>query len=57
MLFNTVATSLALPTEEVDNLIEAGQRLLRRSPEFQDLVDHMRSLDKKDRTNTAANKR
>ena len=57
VLFNNVATSLALPSDEVDNLVEAGHRLLRRSPEFQDLVDHMRSLDKKDRTNTAANKR
>jgi NTE family protein len=57
VLFNNVATSLALPAEEVDNLVEAGHRLLRKSPEFQDLVAHMRSLDKKGRASTAANLR
>ena len=46
VLFNNVATSLALPSEEVDYLVEAGHRLLRNSPEFQELVAHMRSLDK-----------
>lgn len=46
ILFNNVATSLALPAEEVDNLIEAGHRLLRNSPEFAELVKDMQSLDR-----------
>lgn len=46
VLFNNVATSLALPSDEVDNLVEAGHRLLRKSSEFHDLVEHVRSLDK-----------
>ena len=57
VLFNNVATSLALPADEVDNLVEAGHRLLRKSPEFHDLVAHMRSLDKKDSPKTTANLR
>ena len=57
VLFNNVATSLALPAEEVDNLVEAGHRLLRQSPEFHDLVTHVRSMDKKGRASTAANLR
>jgi len=57
VLFNNVATSLALPADEVNNLIEAGHRLLRQSPEFRDLVAHMQSLDKNDGTNTAENMR
>jgi len=52
--FNNVATSLALPTEEVDNLVEAGHRLLRKSSEFHDLVKHVRSLDKQDSARAAA---
>jgi len=55
VLFNNVATSLALPSDEVDNLVEAGHRLLRKSPEFHDLVEHVRSLDEKDGTKPAAN--
>jgi len=54
VMFNNVATSLALPADEVDNLIEAGHRLMRQSPEFLDLVEHVRSLDKKHGTNSAA---
>jgi NTE family protein len=56
VLFNNVATSLALPSDEVDKLVEAGHRLLRKSPKFQDLLTHMRSLDKQDRTTPADNK-
>jgi NTE family protein len=48
VLFNNVATSLALPADEVDNLIEAGHRLLRNSPEFAELVKHMQSMDRHD---------
>jgi NTE family protein len=57
VLFNNVATSLALPADEVNNLIEAGHQLLRKSPEFSDLVANMHSLDKKDSTNTTGNMR
>jgi len=57
VLFNNVATSLALPTEEVNNLVEAGHRLLRKSPEFHDLVTLVRSMDKKGRASTAADLR
>ena len=57
VLFNNVATSLALPAEEVNNLTEAGHRLLRKSPEFHDLILHMQTLDKKDGAKTAANLR
>jgi len=57
VMFNNVATSLALPADEVNNLTEAGHRLLRQSPEFRDLVEHMQSLDKKDSTNATANMR
>ncbi|MDX1718415.1 MAG: patatin-like phospholipase family protein, partial [Anderseniella sp.] len=52
ILFNNVATSLALPAEEVDNLIEAGHRLLRNSPEFAELVKDMQSLDGRDGSKT-----
>jgi len=52
--FNNVATSLALPPGEVNDLIEAGHRLLRGSPEFLDLMAHVRSLDNKDGAHTAA---
>ncbi len=37
-LFNNIATSFALPEEEVDNLIEAARRLLRQNPEYQRLM-------------------
>jgi NTE family protein len=57
VLFNNVATSLALPADEVDNVIEAGHRLLRKSPEFGDLVMHMRSLDKNDSIHTGESRR
>jgi hypothetical protein len=35
-----------LPDEEVDNLIEAGHRLLQASPEYQDLL---RAIQKEER--------
>jgi NTE family protein len=54
VLFNNVATSLALPADEVDNLIEAGHRLLRQSAKFQELVTQMKSLDRKDRAGMPA---
>ena len=38
MLFNNMATSFSLPDNEVDSLIEAGNRLLENSPEFQAFV-------------------
>ena len=53
ILFDNVATSLALPADEVDNLTETGRRLLRESPEFRDLVAHVQSLGKGDRTDNA----
>jgi hypothetical protein len=57
ILFDNVATSLALPADEVDNLTETGRRLLRESPEFRDLVAHVQSLGKGDRTDNAASTR
>ena len=54
VLFNNVATSLALPADEVDNLIEAGHRLLRQSPEFRELLAQIKSLDRKDRAGMPA---
>ena len=44
-LFQNVATSLALPPEEVDELTQAGRLLLRNSPEFQKLLAYLHSLD------------
>jgi len=42
--FENVGTSLALPAEEVDRLTAAGRQLLQKSPQYQRLVDHIRSL-------------
>ena len=41
-LFNNIATSLSLPDDEVDRLIESVHRLLEASPEFQELVATLR---------------
>ena len=41
--FNNIPTSFALKDEQVDKLIEAGRRLLREDPEFQQLVNDLRS--------------
>ena len=41
-IFNNMATSLSLPDNEVDGLIEAGHKLLRQSPEFQKLLATIR---------------
>lgn len=38
LVFNNMATSFSLPSEEVDNLIEAGHQLLRQSPDYQRLI-------------------
>lgn len=46
-IFNNMATSFSLPDEEVDNLIEAGHRLLRESPEYQDLIRLIREEERK----------
>ena len=37
-LFNNIATSFSLPSDEVDGLIEAARKLLRKNPEFKRLV-------------------
>jgi hypothetical protein len=34
-----MATSFSLPDDEVDQLIEAGHKLLRQSPAFQHLLE------------------
>ncbi len=52
-----VATSLALPADEVAKLIEAGRRLLRQAPGFCALVTHIQSLDQRDRADTPASTR
>jgi len=49
-IFNNMATSFSLPDEEVDNLIEAGHRLLQESPEYQDLI---RAIQKEERKQSA----
>ncbi len=36
--FNDVSTSFRLPDETVDRLIAVSRRLLRESPDFQELV-------------------
>jgi NTE family protein len=46
-IFNNMATSFSLPDEEVDNLIEAGHRLLQASPEYQDLIKLIREEERK----------
>jgi hypothetical protein len=42
-VFNNMATSFSLPAEEVDALKDAGHRLLRQSPEFQQLLSHLQT--------------
>lgn len=42
LLFNSMATSFSLPDEEIDKLIEAGERLLEASPEFQEAITTLR---------------
>jgi NTE family protein len=39
--FHGMATSFALPSEEVDSLIAAGRELLRDSPEFRRFVESL----------------
>jgi len=46
-IFNNMATSFSLPDEEVDNLIEAGHRLLQASPEYQDLIRVIQEEERK----------
>ncbi|WP_455235414.1 patatin-like phospholipase family protein [Thiogranum longum] len=53
LVFHNVATSLALPADEVDVLIEAGRRLLRNDPEFGRLMTNIRMLDQGDRIQTS----
>lgn len=43
---NNMATSFSLPDNEVDKLIEAGRKLLRQSPEFQQLLETIRKEDR-----------
>ncbi len=40
--FNRLPTSFVLSDEQVDRLREVGQRLLRESPQFQDLLETLR---------------
>ncbi len=49
-LFNNIATSFSLPSDEVDGLIEAARRLLRKNPEFQRLVKDIKgkSIEEQD---------
>ena len=47
-IFNNMATSFSLPNEEVDELIEAGHRLLQKSPEFQDLMSLIRETERRE---------
>jgi NTE family protein len=54
--FNNVATSLALPSEEVDHLTEAGRRLLQQAPGYRELIGHIRSLEQNDKTSTSASR-
>ena len=42
--FNAVGTSFNLDDETVDRLIEVGRRLLRESPDFQQLVASLRTV-------------
>jgi NTE family protein len=39
--FNSIGTTLSLPEDTVDKLRETGRRLLRESPEFQQLLAHL----------------
>jgi NTE family protein len=43
LFFNKVPTSFSLEGEQVDRLIEAGRRLLRKHPEFQKLLADIKS--------------
>ena len=45
-IFNNMATSFSLPNTEVDDLIEAGHRLLKQSPEYQDLISLIREAER-----------
>jgi len=45
-IFNNMATSFSLPGEEVDDLIEAGHRLLQASPEYQALLSQIRGKER-----------
>jgi NTE family protein len=47
-IFNNMATSFSLPNEEVDDLIEAGHRLLQKSPEYQDLISKIREAERRE---------
>jgi hypothetical protein len=38
---DSVPTSLALPPETADRLIQDGERLLRESPAYQDLLKNL----------------
>jgi len=40
--YNNIATSLALPPKQVNKLVEEGQRLLKKSKEFQQLVQELK---------------
>jgi len=40
--FKRLPTSFSLEEEQVDRLIEVGQRLLKKSPEFQELIEELR---------------
>jgi NTE family protein len=46
-IFNNMATSFSLPNEEVDDLIEAGHRLLQQSPDYQALLARIRGMEPK----------
>ena len=47
-IFNNMATSFSLPNTEVDDLIEAGHRLLQESPEFQKLISRIREAERRE---------
>ena len=47
-IFNNMATSFSLPNEEVDDLIEAGHRLLQQSPEYQELLALIRDAERRE---------
>lgn len=47
LIFNNMATSFSLPSEEVDDLIEAGHVLLRQSPDYQRLIALIREAEQR----------
>ena len=47
-IFNNMSTSFSLPNQEVDDLIEAGHRLLQQSPEYQDLLARIRETERRE---------